>query len=291
MGGTNEKTGFLDEKVVGMPMKIFLPMAVIVWGIAFTGRLPKDVFSTLIFVWSLGAFLQWCGNKTPILGKYVGFGGILPLFGASLLVTIGVISPELKEQCGGLVNTTIIPVLIGILLAGSILGRLDRDSLKKAALRYIPVIICGEIFAIAGSFIVGKVLGYDLFHSVVLVAFPCFSGGSGGPLGQIPMAITNALGIDGNEFVGYMMAGATLANVEAILLCGILDLLGKKMPGLTGNGSLVRKAGKAMETASQKKNKFDGNFDNLLRALMVIGFLVICGNVIAVIMKPIINYK
>ena len=287
--GETQKASFFNEKVCGMPLKVFIPLSLVVWLIAFIGKLPADIFSTLIFLWTLGSFLQFLGNKTPILGKYIGFGGILPLFGASLLVTIGLINPDLKAQCGGAVNSTIIPILVGILLCGSILGKLNRETLKKAAIRYIPVILVGQVFAIGGSFLIGKLLGYDLFHSVVLVAFPCFCGGSGGPMANIPMAITSGLGIDGTEFAGYMMAGATLANVEAILMCGLLDLLGKARPSLTGNGDLVRSKDKTLDAGDQRSAKFDGNFNTLFKTMIVIGLLVVAGSVIASLLKPIIN--
>lgn len=286
---TEQKTGFLNSKIVGMPMKVFLPLALIIWVIAFIGKLPKDVYCTLIFLWTLGSFLQWVGNKTPILGKYVGFGGILPLFGASLLVTLGLIGPDLKEQCGTFVTSNIVPVLMGFLMCGSILGRLDRETLKKAALRYLPVILIGQACAIGGSFLMGKILGYDLFHAVVLNAFPCFSGGSGASMGSIPLMITETLGLDGNEFVGFMMSAATLANVEAILLSGLLDLLGKAKPSLTGNGNLVRSKNGKIDVDNQKKVRFDGNFDNLLKVLAVMGTIVVVGNVLATLIRPIIN--
>ena len=286
---TEQKTSFLDAKIVGMPMKAFLPMAIIVWVIGFIGKLPTDVFCTMIFLWTIGSFLQWVGNKTPILGKYVGFGGILPLFGASLLVTLGLIGPDLKAQCNTFVTSNIVPVLMGFLMCGSILGRLDRETLKKAALRYFPVILIGQAFAIGGSFLLGKVLGYDLFHSVVLNAFPCFSGGSGASMGSIPVMITETLGIDGKEFVGFMMSAATLANVEAILLCGLLDLLGKAKPSLTGNGNLVRSKDATIDVNEGKRARFDGNFDHLLKVLAIMGAIVVMGNVLAGLIRPIIN--
>jgi Na+/citrate or Na+/malate symporter len=179
--------------------------------------------------------------------------------------------------------------MVPILLCGSLLGRLDKDMLKKAAIRYIPVIIIGELFAIAGSFIAGKLLGYDLFNSVILVAFPCFSGGSGGPLGAIPMSISNALGIDGSTFVGKMMAGATLANVEAILLSGLLDLVGKKKPSWTGNGVLVRSKDKELDVNSAKGAPFTGKFEDMFRAFLVMGTITMCGSIISVLLKPVVN--
>lgn len=282
------KKGFWDQEVNALPLKIFLPVAGIIWLIAFTGRLPKDAFSTLIFLLSIGVFLQFAGNKTPILGKYIGFGGILPLFGASLLVTVGAINSDLKEQCGTFVSSHISPYLVSILICGAIIGKMDRNTLKKAASRYIPVILIGQCAAIAGSYFIGKLLHYDTFHSLVLVAFACFSGGSGGASIRMP-AILSDLGLDGAGYVGFMMTAASLANIEAILFSSLLNSFGKIFPAMTGNGALIRSKARTIEVQERKSAKFDGDFKKMFRVFLIIGMIVIVSNTLSVLIKPIIN--
>lgn len=289
MGRENKAEGLLGQKICGIPLPLFMGLSIVIWVIGFSGKLPNSVFATLMFLWSLGMFLQWLGSNTPVLGKYIGFGGILPLFGASILVTVGLIDEGLKLQCKEFVSSNIQPVLVGVLLCGAILGRLDGNTLRKAALRYIPVILIGQTCALGGCYLVGKLMGYNVFESVILVAFPCFSGGSGGPLNNIPPAITSAMGIDGTQFVGYMMAGASLANVEAILMCAVLDAVGKGFPAITGNGNLIRSKTGEIKTEQYKIGKFDGNLINLLRAIFLVGFMVVISTLIASVMKPIIN--
>ena len=274
--------------ISGIPMILFFPFAILIWILAFTGKIGKDAFSTLMFVMTLGMFLQWLGNKTPFLGKYVGFGGILPLFGASLLVTIGLVSPDLKSQCSSFVSGHLTPYLVSILICCAVIGKMDRETLKKAVIRYFPVIIIGQVFAMAGAFICGRLLGYSDFESLVLTAFPCFCGGSGGATTRIP-AILNDLGLEGSSFVGFTMTAASLANIEAILLCSVLDAIGKVRPSMTGNGKLIRNMEKNIDAKEQKAEKFNGDFSILVASLFIIGVIVIVSQFLASLIKPLIN--
>lgn len=53
-------------------------------------------------------------------------------------------------------------------MCGAVLGRLDRKLLMKAILRYIPVLILSMFATIGVACLVGPLLGYDLFNSLVV---------------------------------------------------------------------------------------------------------------------------
>ena len=171
-------------------------------------------------------------------------------------------------------------------MCGAVLGRLDRKLLMKAILRYIPVLILSMFATIGVACLVGPLLGYDLFNSLVVYSFPIFSGGSSGPLVSIP-AMLNEAGIDGDALIGIMVAAMSLANVEAIVLSGVLDAVGRVKPSWTGNGNLVR-TGKQIEVNTEHA-KFDGKISSLFCGVLFGAVLFAVSNIIANLTASFIN--
>lgn len=285
MNNTSKNT-FSELKFLNIPAPFFLICAVFLWAAVLLGKLPNMNLSLLALLLSIALPLQYVGKKTPILGKYFGFSALLPIFGSSLLVTAGFIQPELQENIKLFTNNSLVPINIGLLLCGSLLGKLDTAVLKKSVLRYIPVIIIGQAAAVATAFFVGPLLGYSIFDSVATVAFPCFSGGSGAPMLNIPLILTEA-GFDGNSFIGLMMAALTLSNVEALILCAVLDTIGKLKPAWTGNGNLLIKS--SAISADEKREKFDGSMETLREGILLASIVFTISYVLSSLMKSIIN--
>ena len=282
----NRLDAFKGLKFMNVPAGMFLILAVILWVCVGFGWMPPTSLCLLAFLISIALPLTYIGNKTPFLGKYIGFGALLTIFAPSLLVPIGYITPDMQASIKAFSNDILVPLNIGLLLCGSMLGKLDRTVLLKAMLRYLPVILLSMAATVGIVFLVGPILGYSLFDSVVITAFPCFSGGSGGPTINIPAMLTEA-GFDGSTFIGLMMAALTLSNVEAIVFSGVLDSIGKLRPPWTGNGNLVRTG--ANIDANVTVEKFDGNLGSLQAGVFVAAALFAISTVIAGLMKPIIN--
>lgn len=270
---------------LNLPAALFLIFAILLWVCFGFGWMPATSLNLFAFLISIALPLTWIGNKTPILGKYLGFGALLTIFGPSLLVPVGYVSADMQAAIKGLCNDVLIPLNIGLLLCGSILGKLDRRVLLRSFLLYLPVIVLSMVATIAVVFLVCPILGYSAFDGVVLTAFPCFSGGSGAPAINIPAMLTEA-GLDGGTFIGLMMAALTLSNVEAIVFSALLDSVGKVKPSWTGNGKLLRKG---EFDASGGADKFDGNIGSLQAGFFVAAALFALSQVIATLLKPIIN--
>lgn len=283
---TSALATFKEMKFMNVPIVLFLILAVILWVSMGMGWLPPTSLNLLAFLISVALPLTWIGNKTPFLGKYLGFGALLTIFAPSLLVTCGYINADMQASIKSFSNDVLIPLNIGLLLCGSMLGKLDRNMLLKALVRYIPVILLAMAATIAVVFVAGPLLGYTVFDSVVITAFPCFSGGSGAPMVNIPVILTEA-GYDGSTFIGLMMAALTLSNIEAIVFSGVLDTVGRLRPSWTGNGNLVR-SGKGFD-AGAKTEPFNGKLGSLQAGILVAAMLFAISTVIAGLMKPIIN--
>lgn len=280
------KSSFSELKFLNIPAPFFLICAVLLWAAVLFGKLPNMNLSLLALLLSIALPLQYIGKKAPILGKYFGFSALLPIFGSSLLVTAGFINLELQENIKLFTNNSLVPINIGLLLCGSLLGKLDTAVLKKSVLRYIPVIIIGQAAAVATAFFIGPLLGYSIFDSIATVAFPCFSGGSGAPMLNIPLILTEA-GFDGNSFIGLMMTALTLSNVEALILCAVLDTIGKLKSAWTGNGNLLIKS-PAIST-DENREKFDGSMETLREGILLASIIFTISYVLSSLMKSIIN--
>lgn len=278
-------SAFHDLKFMNVPAGLFCILAVLIWVSFGFGWLPPTSLSMVAFLISIALPLTWLGNKTPFLGKYLGFGALLTIFAPSLLVTIGYVSPDMKAVVKDLTNNYLVPLNIALLLCGSILGKLDRKVLLKSFLLYLPVIVLSMIATIAVAFVAAPILGYSVFDAVVITAFPCFSGGSGAPAAYIPAILTDA-GLDGGSFIGLMMAALTLSNIEAIIFSAVLDTIGKVKPSWTGNGKLLRKGEFDAKNAVEK---FDGKIASLQSGFFVAAALFALSQVIATLLKPIID--
>ncbi|GEM_PF-2977479 len=281
-----QSSKFSQIKFMGIPAPTFLLFAAIIWISVGLNLMPSTSFSLMAFLVSIALPLTFIGKNTPFLGKYIGFGALLTIFAPSLLVTIGYITPDMQTSIKTFSNDILIPLNIGLLMCGSMLGKLDRNILIKAMVRYIPVLICSLIATVAVVFVVGPLLGYSLFDSIVVTTFPCLSGGSGAPMINIPTIIKGA-GLDGDSYVGLMMAALTLSNIEAIVFSGVLDTVGKLRPSLTGNGTLVR-TGINIEANTSVAN-FDGKISSLHCGLLMAALLYAISTIMATLMKPLIN--
>lgn len=277
---------FKSLEFMGIPIGMFAIICAILWISMGFGWLEPNYFSLFAFLLSVALPLRWIGDHTPFLGKYVGFGPLLTIFGPSVLVLIGYITPEMQQSFTELRDNVLNPTNIAMLMCGSVLGRLDRKLLLKAIFRYIPVLLLSLGTTIGVACLIGPLLGYDLFNALVVYAFPIFSGGSSGPLVSIP-AMLNEAGIDGDALIGVMVAAMSLANIEAIVLSGLLDTLGRIKPSWTGNGNLVR-TGSQIEVNTEHA-KFDGKISSLLCGILFGAVLFAFANIIAYLTSPFIN--
>lgn len=277
---------FKSLEFMGIPLGLYAIICAILWISMGFGWLEPNYFSLFAFLLSVALPLRWIGDHTPFLGKYIGFGPLLTIFAPSVLVLVGYITPEMQESFTELRDNVLNPTNIAMLMCGSVLGRLDRKVLVKAIVRYIPVLILSLATTIAVAALVGQLLGYSLFDSLVVYSFSIFSGGSSGPLVSIP-AMLNEAGIDGNSLIAVMVAAMSLANVEAIVLSGAMDALGRKKPSWTGNGNLVR-TGKKIEV-SEEHAPFDGKISSLLCGILIGAVLFAISNIIAYLTSPFIN--
>ncbi len=258
--------------------------AIIILFASTQNLLPKGLIGALGIMVVVGYILNVVGDKTPILNQFFGGGAIAVIFGSSYLFHSDWMPAETTQTVTTFVKGGgFLSFFIASLVTGSVLG-MDRDVLKKAALKYIPVILGGVAFAFLFAGIVGAILGHGFFDSVMLLALPIMGGGMGA--GAVPLVeiMSGRTGMDPEFLMSKMVPALAIGNAVSIVCAGLLDKLGKVFPSLTGNGQLIR-GDKQENKQEEKEESAPVTIDMLgLGALIAITMFVIgtvLSNVIA----------
>ncbi|GGF27608.1 citrate:sodium symporter [Halobacillus andaensis] len=226
--------------IFGIPPIWFFAITALTLVSMYTGNLPGGMLGSLLVMMVLGELFGWIGDKTPILKTYLGGGAILAIFGAAYMVyaglipdsTVTMINDFMKD--GGFLN-----FYIAALITGSILG-MNKQILIKVGLKYFLPIF-GAVFGamiVAGLF--GALVGFSLTDAVLVITMPIMGGGMGA--GAVPMSqiYSELMGNDPSYYISMLVPALALGNVFAIILASMLNILGKKVPSLTGNGQLLK---------------------------------------------------
>lgn len=256
-----------DKRMINI---IFALSAAVILLATIQNEMPNGIIGAVGIMAVVGYILNVAGDKTPIVNQFFGGGAIVIIFGSSYIFHSGLVPQETADtvttfmKSGGFLS-----FFIASLVTGSILG-MDGDTLKKAALKYIPVILggVGVSFLLAGT--VGAVLGHGFFESVMLIALPIMGGGMGA--GAVPLVeiMSGNTGMSAEMLMSKMVPALAIGNAIAIVMAGLLDKLGRVYPSLTGNGKLMRGAAEQEEKA-QEQQEHKASIDTLgIGALLAI---------------------
>lgn len=236
---------------MGIVLPVYLLIGVVLMGAMFLGAVPSNMIGALAFMIYFGGLLNLIGDKIPFINKYLGGGPIVVIFGAAAVVYFLGKFPQVEA-----VNETIstfmkgggfLDFYIAALITGSILG-MDRELLKKAAIRYLPAILGGVIVAILLAGLGGYLVGFNFKESTAYISIPIMGGGMGA--GAVPLSeiFGSGLGVDPADVLSRMVPAVALGNALSIVSGGLLDRLGKVKPEWSGDGQLVRMEGQEIDT-------------------------------------------
>lgn len=281
-----ENTGVLQEsqskqfKLMGIEMKYFIPIAVVVIAATYLGALPKGMIGAFPLMMILGAVLNEIGNRTPIVKDYFGGGPIVIIFASAALVTYGVIPEASKNiMVSFMKGEGFLNFYIAALITGSILG-MNRKLLVKAALRYLPVIIGGVVCALLLTGVTGAILGYGFQKAIFYIAIPIMGGGMGA--GAVPLAqmFGQAMSKDPAELLSVMVPAVALGNAMAIVVGGLLSKMGKKYKNITGEGKLLKDQDKNADH-DEKEEGLKISFESMGKGLLFATTFFIFGKILA----------
>ncbi len=245
-------------KIVGLDLKWFLIIVLIVVACCALNVLPTGMVGAFLFLMIFGALLNVIGNITPFVKTFLGGGAIVCIFGGAALTYWNIIPAEVTENCTAFMKSAgFLDFYISALITGSILG-MNRKLLIKAALRYLPCIIGAVGFALGLVALFGNFFGMNAGESVAYIGIPIMGGGMGA--GAVPIAnvFEGALGIPSETILSRLVPAVALGNAFAIVFGGLLNRLGKAFPKLSGNGQLV-----ISKDASLKEEKKELNVSGI----------------------------
>jgi len=259
----------------GFQTKWYLVILVIVVGSSYLNLIPRGFLGTMTYCLSVGILLTTLGDAIPIIKKYFGGGSIINLFVCSLLVYFHLIPQKTVEavaKLGG--DMDLFGFVCMALIMGSILG-MDRKLLVKAGARFaLPIAGClifGSLFTIGG----GLLLGYGGKEALFQIGLPVF--GAGAASGAVPMSqiYESVTGVAAKTYLSKLMPAVALGNAVAIIVAGMLDGLGKKIPSLTGNGNILK------DYTPTEKNPIMADFIGIGCGFILTGTFMTAGTILA----------
>lgn len=249
---TNDVITINDKRMINI---IFALSAAIILFATIQNKMPTGIIGAIGVMAVVGYILNVLGNKTPIVNQFFGGGAIVIIFGSSYIFHSGIIPHETADTITTFVKGGgFLSFFIASLVTGSILG-MDTNVLKKAALKYIPVIFGGVACAFLFAGLVGSFLGEGFFESVMLIALPIMGGGMGA--GAVPLVeiMSGNSSMSAEMLMSKMVPALAIGNAIAIVMAGLLDKLGKFYPSLTGNGQLMRSTGEVQSEDEEKQEQ------------------------------------
>lgn len=186
----------MNIKIAGMSLPVYLLVAALILYAAVTEILPANMVGALAVMMVLGSLFNLIGSKTPIIRSYLGGGAVFCIFAFSALATFGLLPQSVTQNCTTFMNEVgFLDFYIAALITGSILG-MDRELLKKAAVRFLPVSFLSMAVAALMAGIVGILTGQGFRETVLYTAMPMMSGGMGAGVVPLSNIYADALGLD-----------------------------------------------------------------------------------------------
>ena len=257
-----KKSKINEIKIMGMSLPVYIIAAFVILYAAMTGILPENMVGALAIMMVLGSALNLMGNKIPIIRSYLGGGAVFCIFASSALATFGILPTAVVENCKDFMNNVgFLDFYIAALITGSILG-MNRDLLKKAAVRFLPISFLSMACAILMAGLMGIITGRGFGQTILYIALPMMSGGMGA--GVIPLSgiYAGATGADSAQIISQMIPASAVGNVLAIICAALIAKIGTMVPAINGNGELMpskdeKKSGKEMKLAGIIPAKYE----------------------------------
>ena len=235
--------------------------------------------ATIAFLMAVGGLFFWLGNTIPIVNNYLGGACLLPLLGASFLNFVGLVPEELINGTKVLMSGGFQDAYIAMLLVGSILV-MDRKILLGATARYMPTILGSQLFALGFCVLGGIITGYGAKEALFFIGAPCMSGGSGGALTTLPALYSSLSGTDMTSMAGQFLCYASIANVLAVIMAAVGGALTSKTKSWNGDGAILRKEGKSIETEGEKRAPTSADYVALGSGIFMSFCLYLLGNIL-----------
>nr|WP_312579232.1 2-hydroxycarboxylate transporter family protein [Sedimentibacter sp.] len=253
--------------------------------------LPEGFMGSFAFLMAIGGILSWIGVITPIIREIGGFL-FMPLFGALFLYKAGLLPEAGMESAQILMSNGLQMFFVSAIVVGSILS-MDRKLLLSSVLRYIPVLLITQIFAIVFAFLAAIITGTSIYDAVFFIAAPCMTGGSSGAIATLPALYSSILGKDVSSLGGTMLAVAMIGEYIAVIFVVVMKVLAEKFPNAMGNGhgQLLKKESDFLKEARKNWVQYEDSsldYSQLGAGLFVTVAIMTCGVVLSGLIPQIV---
>jgi malate:Na+ symporter len=227
----------MEYRIGIIPLPVYVILLVLITGFAVSGRLPGEISMAIAVLAFFGFTCAEIGKRLPLF-RNIGAAAIFATFIPSALTYYHLLpGPILTLTKDFTKSTNFLYLFIASIIVGSILG-MDRRVLIRGFIKIFVPLALGTIAAMIVGTAVGTALGLGLRHTFLYVVVPIMAGGVGE--GAIPLSVGYAeiLHLPQGEMFAQVLPPVMLGSLTAIVLAGALDMLGKRLPHLTGQGRL-----------------------------------------------------
>ncbi len=227
----------MEIRIGIIPLPIYVILFALIAGFAVTGKVPGEISMAIAVLAFCGFTCAELGKRLPLL-RNIGAAAILATFVPSALVYYHVLPKPVQHLTVEFTKqTNFLYLFIASIIVGSILS-MDRRVLIQGFLKIFIPLAAGTVAATIVGTAVGAALGLGVKHTLLYIVVPIMAGGVGE--GAIPLSVgySEIMHVAQGDLFAQVLPSVMLGSLMAIILSGMLDMLGKRMPHLTGNGRL-----------------------------------------------------
>ena len=245
----------MNVKIGIIPLPVYLLLFALIVTFVYMHDLKSDILTAIAVTGFFGFTFAQIGKSLPLL-RSVGGAAILATFIPSAIVYYHLIPDDIiKSTTEFTENSNFLYLFISAIVVGSILG-MKRETLVRAFIKIFIPLIAGTIAAAAVGLAVGTMLGLGFQHTLLYIVIPIMAGGVGE--GAIPLSIgySEIMHMSQGEAFALVIPSIMFGSLSAVILSGVLNVMGKKKPEWTGNGKVDRfESGDALPLESRDKDK------------------------------------
>ncbi|WP_199272196.1 2-hydroxycarboxylate transporter family protein [Paraburkholderia acidiphila] len=248
----------MEIRIGIIPLPIYVILFALIAGFAVTGKVPGEISMAIAVLAFCGFTCAELGKRLPLL-RNIGAAAILATFVPSALVYYHVLPAPVQHLTVEFTKqTNFLYLFIASIIVGSILS-MDRRVLIQGFLKIFIPLAAGTVAATIVGTAVGAALGLGVKHTLLYIVVPIMAGGVGE--GAIPLSVgySEIMHVAQGDLFAQVLPPVMLGSLIAIILSGMLDMLGRRMPHLTGNGRL--QVGATDELASSSNDEVRAHVD------------------------------
>ncbi len=238
---------FVELRIGIIPAPVFLLLVGLIAGFVGADKVPSDILMNIALL-SVGGFAcAEIGHRIPFLNR-IGAAAIFATFVPSYLVYAHLLPESVIEAIKSFTKASnFLYLFIATIVVGAIFG-MDRRVLVSGFLKIFAPLALGSLAAALVGIAVGSALGLEPKHTLFFIIIPIMAGGVGE--GAIPLSIGygQILGLDTGGLLAELLPAVMFGSLTAILFSGGLNMLGKRLPHLTGEGRLSTRDGELVVT-------------------------------------------